>query len=830
MMDIGKTPNISKIKNDVKKNYRWIIRYVLFSAIIAVVSEFFLLTNWQDLIGALKAENVMKEYDIDEVSSLQNCELKGEKIVVQSDDPQLIIDNVDTYVSLLEIRISEISAATLPIQVYWSTDDKPFMSDCMVSGDAQENYKTFTLKLNQNVKSLRVDIGILPGETYKIDKIILNPNFSWYTFGIIGNMSGIRMFFYFLIIMGTLLAIRDFDKFKKNVFQYRWAIGAIFVLLCTIFKLHGSSMGEISKMITGVDTSRVWGTSRGIRSDEYVVFSEMALSQTKSGFRWFSDIWGYSPSDMFMIYGQPVKNLMTIYRPFSMGYIFLGAEHGLAFYWSSRLVCCILVSFEFGRILTKDNRHLSLAYAILVALSPVVQWWYSTNEFVEMLIFGQLAIILIYWYINTNSIKWKILQMFGLVICAGGYIMTLYPAWMIPFAYVFAGCLIAILIENKKKVKIHKSDILIWVCGLGVVGVSMIYIFKTSSDTIMAILNTAYPGKRTYFGGPIDNLVKIFRGWSSPLWSFISIQNPCEAVGFVSFMPIGIVMSGIVLFKDKKKDSWLIALNILNILLVIFFVFGAGGFIAKITLLEKTTPRMINAIEFLNLLIAFRAMILYDFKETAMKMLLPLGIVISTMSFYENADTLTPALKMIILLLVITSVIILLNIDKEKYQRYLLVFSLIVGLIGGGLVNPIESGLTTIYRTPVVQAIQTINNQDEGLWVVGCNSVLYNNIPTIVGAHTLNAVATYPDTNLWNKLGLQADEDIWNRYAHMSVELSDRTYLELRQADAIALHVTVEDLKKLGVKYVLCNSDMSGFDGLKQRYSYKSFTIQEIQE
>ena len=137
-------------------------------------------------------------------------------------------------------------------------------------------------------------------------------------------------------------------------FRYRWVIGAIVIAFCTILKLHGSSIGVLGELLTGRDVSRVWGTSRSIRTDEYVVFTEMALSQVKSGFHWFSDVWGYTPSDMFIVYGQPVLNLTTLFRPFSMGYILFGAERGLAFYWSSRLVICFLVSFEFGRIFTKD--------------------------------------------------------------------------------------------------------------------------------------------------------------------------------------------------------------------------------------------------------------------------------------------------------------------------------------------------------------------------------------------------------------------------------------------------------------------------------------------
>lgn len=811
------------------KNSGWIVLYILFSLFMAFLLEVLMTVKWDDLTIAKNTKNDCKIYQVNDTElQFQNCVLDNEILITKNDNPYIVIRDVNNFVNTLQITIREMSSSIAPVRVYWSSDGHGYEEQYAVGIIAQEDKKTFTININQYVESLRVDVGDLSGQEYKLGSLIINPGIFRYIQGVVRNMSHARMIIYFLVILITMIAIRDFPSFTKFVFQHRWVIGGLIVLFCTGMKLHGSSIGEISKHMTGVDTSNLWGTSRPVREDEYVAFSEMAFSQVKSGFKWNSNIWGYSESDMFLVFGQPVMNLVTIYRPFTIGY-FLGIEYGLAFYWSARVVCCILISFEFGRILTRDDRKLSLAYAVLVAFAPIVQWWYSVNELVEMLIFGQLALVILHYYIRAEKMKQKIPMMIGLVWCAGGYILALYPAWMVPLVYVFFACLLAIIIENRHIIKFTKWDAMLLGTGIAILLLSMLYILRMSSDTFLAIMNTAYPGKRTYNGGSAGNFLEILKGWTSFLWTFETITNACEASCFISFMPIGVIASIILLFKEKIKDVWLIALNTVNLILVFYYMIGLPPIIAKITLLGKSASnRIITVIGFVNLLILIRAMLYLAYKPIYARLIISLSGIIAALSFLGCKENLSPALKMLVLIFVVLSSWIIVNIEKEQYKTSFLILSLIIGVVGGGLVNPVEKGLTTIYKAPIMQAIQTINERDKGLWVVGCNSYTFNNLPTIVGAHTMNAVSTYPDREMWKELGLESDEEIWNRYAHIAVDLSDQTYVELKQVDAVCLHVTVDDLKKLGVKYILCNSDVSEISGIKQIYSYNQFSIQQI--
>ncbi len=252
------------------------------------------------------------------------------------------------------------------------------------------------------------------------------------------------------------------NKIGDFIYKYRYIIAASLFIICIIFELHGSSMDMWNVFIrTGTPGDHViFGKSRMIRSDEWAVFTPMMFSQKYDGFHWFSNTLSGGNCDVFLIYGLPVMNLMQIFRPFQIGFLFLSLGKGLSFFWAGRLIFLFLISFEFGVLLSNKKKLLSLTYAFLVTFSPIVQWWFAINGIVEILLFGQLAIILLDRYLIDNNFKHRLLYLASLFICAGGYIMVFYPAWQVPTAYVFLVLAIWVLIKDFKKIKIDRKDII----------------------------------------------------------------------------------------------------------------------------------------------------------------------------------------------------------------------------------------------------------------------------------------------------------------------------------------------------------------------------------
>lgn len=187
------------------------------------------------------------------------------------------------------------------------------------------------------------------------------------------------------------------------VYKYRYIISFIVIIICTLFQINGSSIGIWEDQITGngeLNKGVILGTSRVIRTDEWNVNTPMAFSKYYDNFSYFSGITMGGEADNFIVYGQPIKDIGTIFRPFLLGYLFLPMGQGLAFFWCARFVMLLLISFDFMMIITNKKKVLSLIGAIMIGLSPIVQWWYAVNGLVEMLIFGQLAIVLLDKYMR----------------------------------------------------------------------------------------------------------------------------------------------------------------------------------------------------------------------------------------------------------------------------------------------------------------------------------------------------------------------------------------------------------------------------------------------
>ena len=302
----------------------------------------------------------------------------------------------------------------------------------------------------------------------------------------------------------------NIDTFNRYLFKYRYIIMCIFFLVLVAFKITGSSIGVYCDMFRKSETGVLLGVSRPVRSDEWAVSTPMLWSQYQDShgrFSYFSSVVRGTSTDVFLEYGQPVKSIFMIFRPFYIGYLFLPVEYGMAFFWCGRLICLFMSAFEFGRLLTGDDRKMSLVYAFMVAFSPVVQWWFAINGLVEMLICIQLSIVLYNKYL-TCSIYWrKTLLMVAILVMAGTYILTMYPSWQVPFAYVLIGLIIWQTIEHFDITLMHAKDWISLVVGIAILGILMYMVFAKSSDTIDIIMNTEYPGKRFERGGGMFNLL-----------------------------------------------------------------------------------------------------------------------------------------------------------------------------------------------------------------------------------------------------------------------------------------------------------------------------------
>ncbi len=224
-----------------------------------------------------------------------------------------------------------------------------------------------------------------------------------------------------------------------------------------------------------------------------------------------SDIVRAAPTNMFMTYGQAVWHPAMIFRPALIGYLFLDQGSGLAFFWVSRLVLLFLVSFEFAQKILNVNRRLSFLYALMIAFSPLAQWWWAVNSIAEILAAGQGLVLFWKLYLNEQGRK-RFLYAAGFLWYTGIYAFGLYPAWQVPFGWLFLFCLIAVSVGQVNVFKSLWHDKIFWAAGFFITLAPIAQAVFVSRDMIEIQMATEYPGKRFELGGHWSPIVMLYYG------------------------------------------------------------------------------------------------------------------------------------------------------------------------------------------------------------------------------------------------------------------------------------------------------------------------------
>lgn len=629
-----------------------------------------------------------------------------------------------------------------------------------------------------------------------------------------------KHFIFFAVISFIIFRILyDSDlrnKFFDFIYKNRYYLSFVVIAVCVVFQIHGSSINELN--LFNVNHNPLFGISRFIRSDEYGVNTLMAFSQYPNHFGYFSEIFRAVPTDMFIVYGQAVLDIAVIFRPFNIGYLFLNQGMGLSFFWVSRFVILALISFEAGMLITNKNKTLALSYAFLIVLSPLVQWWFAINGLVEQLIFGQLGVLLINFYMNTQDYIKRSIYAFLMIICVGGFLVVFYPSWQIPFAYVFILMAFWIFLKNRPDFIYNKKDLFIIIAALAIFSLIIIHILNNSLETIKIIMNSAYPGGEVFNGdGFWGYFVNYIPSVLFPIQLLNVPLNVVEHSVFIDFFPIPLIVSLIVLLKQKTKDKLLVGLLVLYLLFVVFYFISLPDSIISITLRNHMkSSRLFCIISFISLLILIRA--LASLKEIGNKKLLiifsfilsALMVYLSTL-YFVNYYVSWMIIGVFALYSLLFSSIFLAHDDKGK--KLFLICVICISLFAGGLANPIDQGTDVVFKNDFAKEVTHIVEQNpDANWLVQSIHIDYL---TVFGAKTVNSVNTYPDLGKWHQLDMNNEsEEIYNRYSHILVQFvnDSNTHFELCSTDVVQVYLNVNDLSKLNISYIASPNNLEQFN------------------
>jgi hypothetical protein len=589
-------------------------------------------------------------------------------------------------------------------------------------------------------------------------------------------------------------AASGFKSFYSSVWLFP-AVLTVLLFALTLFKISGTSVGVYHNIFyngTKADADKVFGKPREVRSDEWVVNTQMTLAQEEANYPHINKNIG-NGQDMSVVIDVPYKDWSQLFRPHNWSFFVMPFDNAFAFKWWSLAYLLAISCYFFVLALLPGRRLLAAALAVGLVFGGMIQWWYQFITLAPVYYALFLATTAIYVLrAKRRAHRLWLGALFAYLVAS--FALVLYPPFQIACALGLGAFLIGYLLqalrETPRREVIEKLGVLSAAVLVG--GLVVLLFVHTRSGVIDAITNTAYPGQRVIQSGGFD-LVHIFAGHTQFLLQstsrsqhyFIDFPaagglvplNQSEASNFILLLPFLFLPSLYIILQDirrKRAMDWpLITVNLAFLFLVTWMLVPHIPLFGKLFALEKAQLiRLLLGFGLLNLfqsvLVARR---LKDFTGRFLSRwhILAYAVVVLGIEIWLGLITMqrSPGFitfwQVLALSLPIPIIVYLLLRKRIILAAIgLAVFSMLTT----GLVNPLYRGTETISQTPLSQTIRQINQQEPGIWVT---EVIYlGNVAAANGAHSLTGVYTYPQLQLWKPISNTKDD--YNRYAHTTFE------------------------------------------------------------
>lgn len=641
-------------------------------------------------------------------------------------------------------------------------------------------------------------------------------------------------------IFVSLHFVLNIKKMYNYLFDKRYFIGIFIFLFLVIGKYNGSSIEIWNGIIQPeyqLENSVILGKTRSIRSDEWLVSTPISLSQVTEqvNLSKYNNLLGATENLVTLNPKLPNTDILSLLSsPNNLGYLVMDSERGFSFSWYFCFFLLFFASLELFMILTNKNKIFSFLGAVLLTLSPVIQWWQSP----QIVSYGNLAIVLFYNFIISKTRKKKIL--FSLLFGYSGllYIMCLYPAWQVPYGYCYLILIIWIIIKNKDKIKV--KDLLYLIPTLGIILIILVPLLISNKEVFNITSNTVYPGDRFSIGG--GEWRTLFTYINSIYYPYKDLGNPCEFSQYFSLFPFPIIYGIYLMVKNKKKDLFIILSIIVILTLSLWIMFPLGTTFSKVTLLYMTTETRVQvAIGFLTTILLIYLLSNYETKKIDKNKVK--YILLLTLSFISSFIVIKISnsviqeyfpnylnLKMSILSLSLLAILIFLMFLNNKVTNKILISLLIfISFVSGIIVSPINKGTSVFYNKPLSKEINEIISSDsDSIFLASDSGITLANYLVANGAKTINTTNYIPNIELYKKLDTEEKyNDVYNRYEHVAINLTDEdTTFILNQDDYITINLNYNDVCKIEADYLVTNSIneiYNNFELIYNEYGIKIF-------
>lgn len=620
-------------------------------------------------------------------------------------------------------------------------------------------------------------------------------------------------------LMASLHIYFDIHKLWNFIFRKRYIIGGLLFIFIVANGYHGSSISiyEYSFQTSTVNEANLpfLGEYRGIRSDEFLVDTPSIFSQVESNKELSSINSALMAKDTLVTLfpALPTRTLAVLLKPHYIGYLFLPLEQAFSFAWFLPYFALFFGLFELFRLITNDRRGYSLFGAMLLTFSPGILWWGIPQIF----IYGILATLCLQRFLVVKDWRGKLFFSILLGWMGACYIATVYPAWMVPYGYLFLVFFIWLWIKNKKEDNWKHIYFLYLIPAILVIVGLLLPVFIENMSVIELMGNTVYPGARVSTGG--DAWQWLFHYIPSVLYSVKDVSNASEFSQVISLYPVPIILGCYYSYKNFKNKNNDLLLNLLLIVAIGLTIWNYVdiSILAKLTMLSMSTTsraQLIPSIACAFILVIIMSKYAREYSFKIRNVIISLLLAIATIFIgIEACKAYIPEymdIRVILITGILFFALIYLFVRNKDKTNIIFVSILSCVLIFQVLtINPLTKGIGALFDKPVLKEVRKlVDDNKDSVWLTADAPLQMQSALIANGARVLNSTNFHPNFNFWYKIDEDKKyEEIYNRYSHIVINIvQEETEMFLVSPDCIQLNLNYEDIQKLGVNYIVSNS------------------------
>lgn len=574
----------------------------------------------------------------------------------------------------------------------------------------------------------------------------------------------------------------------RRLFISVWLFPAVLVtglLLLTALRISGSSIGVYSTINGGKDPGMIIGSPRGVRSDEWLVNTQMAVAESQNHFKCLNRNIG-NGQDVSLMGDVPCKDWSSVFKPQNLVFFVLPLEHAFAFKWWSLGISLTLAAYLLSLEIFPRNTLRAVLIAALVGLTPMIFWWYSSG-IILCVTYSLLAVWLAIRILKSKGTKAGI--GFGLLLAyiISCFALILYPPFQIPCAMAAAVFFLGYSLDSgfwKRKADALRSLGYIF-AALIIAGLVALAFLKTRASAVNLVTHTVYPGARVELSGGVDPL-KSFSSFLSPNLEYDSkaasgyLVNQSEASNFIFIAPYLFLPSIYIVARQWQRRGKLLWGLILTDAIIVFFL--VRMYISTPWLEPFYRLFLLNKVSSTRLLIGaglagvFQLQLIMKVLEKSvlkpfeLRMMAIFGgftglvsmLLIGAYTIRHFPVFIQSYPKVLLFSLWLAAGIFLI-----LYRRFILGLVLLVAfsLLSVYRIHPLYRGLAPLTTSPTIKTIESYPK--DGKWVVLDDRSLIN-FPIMAGRPSLDSVQFYPQISLWAQLDkTKMYENVYNRYAHV---------------------------------------------------------------